>query len=125
MEDPETGAMIVEKSKLKEASINYVAKLLTNREPKEEYKAEFKVMEKLHEIRRLENQDNDEFTESDFDDLLKQLEKKSKSKYQFILKAGNLYHQMLFLLFKEVWISETKPNKWMKTICHQLYKGKR
>ena len=100
MEDPETGSMIVEKSKLKEASISYVAKLLTNREPKEEYKAEFEIMENLHDIRRLESDNNEEFTESDFEDLIKQLEKKNKSKYQFILKAGKLYHRILFLLFK-------------------------
>ena len=53
------------------ASMSYVAKLLTNREPKEEYKAEFKIMENLHDIIRLESQENDDITESDFDDLLK------------------------------------------------------
>ena len=36
MIDPETGLMIVEKEKLKEASCKYVKNLLTNRDPKED-----------------------------------------------------------------------------------------
>ena len=41
MEDPDTGQIIVEKESLKNASVRYVSKLLTNRDPKEEYKVEF------------------------------------------------------------------------------------
>ena len=51
MEDPENGMLIVEKEKLKEASSKYVSKLLTNRDPKCEYKREFEFMESLHTIK--------------------------------------------------------------------------
>ena len=81
MIDPETGLMIVEKEKLKEASCNYVNNLLTNRDPKEDYKAEFDVMEKLHDVRRLEDEESAQFSQEDFQDLLKQLSKKNKAKY--------------------------------------------
>ena len=75
MIDPETGLMIVEKEKLKEASCKYVKNLLTNRDPKEDYKSEFDVMEKLHDFRRLEDEESEDFSEEDFQDLLKQLSK--------------------------------------------------
>ena len=125
MEDPETGLIIVEKDKLKETSVKYVSNLLTNRLPKEDYQKEFKLMEDLHELRITENIANDyELTEEDFAALLKQMSKKNKDKYQFILKAGKSYHYLLFGLYKKVWKTETKPASWKKTMCHQLYKGK-
>ena len=124
MEDPQTGLIIVEKEKLKEASVKYVSSLLQNREAKEEYKAEFESMENLHEIRAAEIQKDCELTEEDYIKLLKQLSKKNKDKYQFILKAGKSFHCLLFLLYRKVWDSEVKPSRWKQTICHQLFKGK-
>ena len=53
MKDPDTGEIIVENEKLKEASVKYVSNLLTNRSPKDEFKEEFKVMESLHEARMM------------------------------------------------------------------------
>ena len=81
-------------------------------------------MEKRHDFRRLEDEESADLSQEDFQDLLKQLSKKNKAKYQFILKAGNLYHQILYILFEKVWTSESKPDKWKKTVCHQLFKGK-
>ena len=125
MEDPDTGQIIVEKESLKNASVRYVSKLLTNRDPKEEYKAEFQIMENLHEIRLDEKFNEDiELTKDDFQKLLKQLSRKHKEKYQFILKAGNSYHYVLFILFKKIWETERKPASWKEKMCHQLYKGK-
>ena len=56
--------------------------------------------------------------------LLKQLSNKNKDKYQYILKAGKSFHNLLFLLYRKVWDSEVKPSSWKKTVCHQLFKGK-
>ena len=38
MKDPESGEIIVESDKLKEALVKYVSNLLTNRSPKEEFR---------------------------------------------------------------------------------------
>ena len=50
MDDPDTGQIIVEKESLKNASVRYVSKLLTNRDPKEEYKAEIRWMKSSMKI---------------------------------------------------------------------------
>ena len=47
MKDPESGELIVENDELKKASVKYVSKLLTNRNPKEEFKEDFCLMESL------------------------------------------------------------------------------
>ena len=62
----------------------------------------FEAMENLHEIRADELQNDTELTEDDFKKLLKQLSKKNKDKYQFILKAGKSFHNFLFLLYRKI-----------------------
>ena len=109
MEDPESGILIVKKEKLKEASSKYVSKLLTNRDPKCDYKREFEIMKSLHTIRMEENQTFEELTVNDFEELLKDLSKKDKKKYQFI-------QDLLFTLYSKIWDSETKPSSWKKTV---------
>ena len=122
MKDPVTGDIIVETDKLKEASVNYVSNLLTNRNPKDDFKDDFDLMESLHEYRMKESQEK--LSDKDFKDFLTQISKKNKDKYNFILKAGNSFLMALLALYQKVWISERKPASWQKTICIQLYKGK-
>ena len=71
-----------------------------------------------------ENQTCEELTVNNFEELLTDLSKKDKKKYQFILRAGKSYQDLLFTLYSKIWDSETKPSSWKKTVCHQLYKGK-
>ena len=125
MKDPESGELIVENDELKKASVKYVSKLLTNRSPKEEFNEDFCLMESLHELRKHEPYvSQDEISDDDFKEFLKQISQKKKEKNQFILKAGKSYHQVLLALYRKVWSSESKPSSWQKTTCIQLYKGK-
>ena len=112
MIDPETGQSIVERDELKEAPIKNLSGLLTNRKPKEQYKNQFELLEKIHSIRMEEEiGDDEEFTEKDFNELLIRLQKKNKDKYKYILKAGHQYKYALFHLIMKVWKMERKPIK--------------
>ena len=64
-----------------------------------------------------------ELTHDDFSRLMKHLEKKNKSKYKFILNAGESFKKCLFKVFKITWETETKPWQWENIIAHQLFKG--
>jgi hypothetical protein len=125
IENPDTGKFLYEANEIKEASISYIKSLLTNREPKDEYKNDIKVINILHLVRMEDVIENDEdFNHVDYSDLLKSLQKKNKEKYKFILKCGLVYQQCLYKLFKMVWDLEEKPTQWESTIAHQLFKGK-
>ena len=50
MKDPATGELMIENDKLKEASVNYISNLLTNRCPKEDFLEDLILMESLHEL---------------------------------------------------------------------------
>ena len=117
--------MLFDADKIKSASIDYLKDLLQNREPKKEYENDLNVVKFIHEHRMSEQvQDDDTFTDEDFGQLLKKLNKKNKNKYKFILKAGTCFLRCLFRLFKLVWEKEQKPVAWENTVAHQLFKGK-
>ena len=125
MADPISGELLFEPDEIRVASANYLTELLTNRAPSEGYERDIVVKEIIHETRMKENiSEDEEFTDEDFGNLLKNLRKKNKDKYQFILRSGTDYLRILYSLFKKVWESESKPNQWEITIAHQLYKGK-
>ena len=125
MNDPETGEMICDPEELKKASIKYLSNLLENREPKEDYRQDLKTLELLHQY-RMEEETNpqEELTEKDFHQMLKKLRKKKAEKYKFTLNGGKSYRNVLFCLYKKVWMTEKKPKSWEKTSCNMLYKSK-
>ena len=125
MENPENEELIFDAEKIKSVSLNYLTNLLKNREPKEEYEKELQVINILHEKRMVEDkEDEDTFSHNDFQELLKNLGKKNKAKYKYILEGGQSFHGCLFRLFKIIWEKERKPSNWENTVAHQLFKGK-
>ena len=71
-----------------------------------------------------DKEDEDTFSHNDFQELLKNLGKKNKAKYKYILEGGQSFHGCLFRLFKIIWEKERKPSNWENTVAHQLFKGK-
>ena len=86
IKDPITKELVFEAEKIQETSLNYLKNLLTNKEPKDDYKKDLKVINIMHEVRMEENvKDDEQFTNEDCGNLLKHLHKNNKSKYKFIL----------------------------------------
>ena len=44
------------------------------------------------------------------------LKKKSRSKYDFMVKGGKLLHNALFKLYQTVWKVEEIPDSWRETV---------
>ena len=104
-------------------TLEYLKKLLTNREPKKEYERDLKVLNILHEERMSETVNvEDTFDNKDFRNLLKILGKNGE-KYKFIINGGRSFLNCLYILFKLVWECERRPIQWENTVAHQLYKG--
>ena len=76
IEDPATNTLVFENDEIKSVSLNYLKDLLTNREPKAEYKSDLKVIHMVHKARMNEDvEDDDDLTYDDFCDMLKNLKK--------------------------------------------------
>ena len=74
--DPVTKERLFDHDKIKQASLNYVKNLLKNNDPKQEYKHEIDVVNALHDVRMrevIENDENEHFTEEDFENILEKL----------------------------------------------------
>ena len=125
MKDPDTNAELASNKEVKEASLKYCVKLLSNRAPKKGYVDGLDLIDRVHEARMEEKIENDvSFSEEIFESSLKDLKLKNKEKYEFILKGGQDLKHALFTLFNLVWKCEEKPEQWRKTVIVQLYKGK-
>ena len=76
MNDPVTGNMICNPEELKRASVDYLSSLLRNRDPKEGYEEDLKMLRILHEQRLNEECSDDEsLSEKEFQTMLKKLKK--------------------------------------------------
>lgn len=125
MVDPKTKEELKSRKEIKEASLSYCVDLLTNRSPKPGFEDDLRLIDLVHEARMNETVENDvQFSKVIFEDSLKELSKKNKQKYEFILKAGKDYKEALFKLCDLVWEAEAKPEQWRKTLIIQLFKGK-
>ena len=123
--DPITNEIVTDRNKIKEVTLKYCGDLLTNRKPKEEYKAQLELKNELHRKRMNESDENEfQFTDEMFTKTLIELKKKHNEKYSFIIRSGNSYKEALFKLYKTVWENETLPKGWKSTSIIQLYKGK-
>ena len=101
IEDPSSGFLIREHDKIKEVTLKYCAKILTNKKPNKGYENILKRKEELHAERMEEEigEDIEELSREQFDDALKHVSKKHSEKYRFILKGGKSLKDALFALF--------------------------
>ena len=123
--DPDTGGQVTAAAEIRKVSLNYVKKLLTNREPSEDFIIDVEVKKYIHSIRMSndESTDNIELSEENFSATFSYLASKPGSKYEFIMKAGNSLRPALFNLCKIVWETEKIPISWSNSRLIQLYKG--
>ena len=125
MKDPNTQEVLTKRKEIKEASLNYCVDLLTNRTAKAGFEEDVRLKDLVHEVRMAEDPEDDiKFSPEIFENSLKELKKKNKDKYEFVLKSGSDLKLALFKLFNLVWTFEEKPEQWRKTGIIQLYKGK-
>ena len=58
-----------------------------------------------------------------FNSTFTKLTKKPGSKYDFIVKGGQVLKATLFRLYQLVWRTEALPDRWERSTLVQLYKG--
>ena len=112
-------------NEIKEVSLDYCVKLLTNRKPKDEYSDDIKLKNLVHDARMKlsSDDDNDQFSKDIFYETVEFLKKENNKKFETITKCGKSLQIALCNLFEKVWNSEQKPEQWKVTNIVQIYKG--
>ena len=79
IKDPNTGLQVMSPKEIKEVSLNYCIKLLTNRDPMPNFKDQFSAKVSLHMVRMNEviNNDIDELTPIMFQEAIDVISKKN------------------------------------------------
>jgi hypothetical protein len=123
MMDPDSKLMLYDPASIKKASLKYCKDLLNNRPFHDEFERDYYVQDLIHFVRaNAENDDqNNLMNLSDFENRLKIVQKKCKSKYDFVLKSGEAYKKIIFQLFDKIWATEQKPQQWRNTLIIQIY----
>ena len=112
--DPVSGKRLFDHEEIRTASLNYVTSLLKNNETKDQYKLEITAKNIVHEVRmqeKIDSEDHSELKIEDFTDIIKNLHKKNKEKYKFLLRAGHDLKMTIFKMFQYVWNKEKKPDQ--------------
>ena len=60
----------------------------------------------LHDSRMTEEHDEEYFDDEDFRETIKRFKSKGKSCYDFLIKAGEVYHEATKILMQRIWKSE-------------------
>ena len=114
--DPDSGAVVFTPNKIKETILKYCKNLLTNRMPHKDYEEDIEIKRVLHKKRMDEKVENDisSITVQIFNKSMEEVWKEKKTKYQFILNAGNSLKNALFHLYRTVWEEEVIPQGWTR-----------
>ena len=99
IQDPKTGDLVVANEQIKEVTLAYCVDNLKKQYDKDQYN----LKKMLHELRM--EDDNDigfEIEECDFDEVLEKFKSKPTKSYDFLLKAGKKYQEVMFQLCKRM-----------------------
>ena len=122
--NPKNNELVFQLKEIIRVSAEYLKDLLTNRDPKEEYREDVELKRQVHQVRMNETVENDiEFSTEMFEETFKLLKKKGGSKFDLILKARKSRHTALHKLYEVVWTQEKKPDSWRDTVVIQFWKG--
>ena len=121
IQDPKTGDLVVANEQIKEVTLTYCVDNLKKQYDKDQYN----LKKMLHELRM--EDDNDigfEIEECDFDEVLEKFKSKSTKSYDFLLKAGKNYQEVMFQLCKRMIDGEDFPTSFRRTILYMIWKQK-
>ena len=122
---PVSGEMVFSTEEIKRVTLEYCVNNLENLPPDPEVEMDTNLKEYLHNI-RMEDTDDDGFAivKDDFENVLRKFATKSTKSYDFLLRAGPKYKEVMFKLCKSMIEMEVFPTKFRKTILNMIWKSK-
>ena len=123
-QDPATGRLVVSRDKIKEVSLNYCKKTLSNNSPEPGFGRFSELQEELQDLRMKAKDGHFMADKVLFNKVLNKFKLSSKQSYDFLTKAGSKFQNSCFKMCKKMFQTESFPDSFKDTILHMLYKGK-
>ena len=122
---PITDDIIVSSEEIKSVTLDYCIQNLTNSPADPEVKSNSEIKEHLHNLRmELSDDDGFEILRDDFDSVLQKFSTKSTHSYDFLLKGGTKYKEVMFNFCKSMIEEEKFPLSFRKTLLNMIWKSK-
>jgi hypothetical protein len=121
--DPVSGKLVVSRTRIREVSLKYCKNTLKNNVPHEEFKDH--IQSKIDEVKVKIKELGGECSISrvTFDTVLAKFKKSGKRNYDFLVKAGKLFQEVVFQFCLEMIEKETFPASFKDTTLHMIFKG--
>ena len=121
--DIEKKELVVSNDNIKKISLKHCMNTLKNRKPDKDVEELVELVNKVHEKRMIEKDDEEmEIKEKDFDELMKRLTRKNKRSYDFLIRSGSGFKNNVFKLCQRLIKAEKLPTRFFETVLHQLWK---
>ena len=119
----ETGKLIVSRAEIKQVSLNYCKATLADNEPSQDY-ASYIENKAINVRNQLLNCDgNFSITKETFDTVLSKFKRSRKRNYDYLVKAGNGFKNVVFKFCQEMISKEQFPKYFQDTTLHMVFKS--
>ena len=123
--DPNDGELVVSNEEIKKVTLDYCVQNLTTKS-KDPKTVEIRDMRKNMHFLRMEEEDSEglEIEWEDFEEVVNKFASKSTKSYDFLLKSGENYKQVMFKLCRKMINKEEFPSLFRRTLLYMIWKQK-
>ena len=123
--DQNSGDLLVTNEEIKTATLAYCVENLKSKEPDQEAKDIVDIKARVvEEMLKVNDEESLEIYEDDFETVCKKFNSKQTKSYDFLLKAGPKYQNVIFKLCKRMITEEIFPTLFRKTLLNMIWKQK-
>ena len=115
--DVEKKELVVSNADIKRVTLKHCMNTLKNKNPDKDVEDLVKLINKVHEKRMVEEDDEQlEVSNEDFDDLMKKLQRKNKRSYDFLIKSGSGFKKNVLKLCQRLIKSKQFQTRFLKLV---------
>ena len=120
---PESGKLVVSRREIKEISLEYCKSTLRNNVPSEDYHEHIQSKIQKVKVKVSEGGGESKINRDTFNCVLAKFKKSGKKNYDFLVKSGKQFQEVVFKFCLEMIEKETFPSSFKQTTLHMIFKG--
>ena len=125
IKNPITGELVVSNEEIKKVTLAYCVDNLTKKSTNTDVEKEKDLRKTVHELRMKEEDTEElEIGWKDFEEVLKKFGLKKTKSYDFLLKSGKRYQEVMFKFCKKMISTEEFPLSFNRTVLYMIWKQK-
>ena len=121
--DPNTGGLVVSRKKIQQVSLKYCQDTLSNNTPTDEFKEQIRLKQVSVKNKLQQCGGAFQISENTFQHVVSKFKRSRKRNYDFLVKSGEKFKQVVFKFCQEMVEKEEFPIEFQDTTLHMIFKG--